>query len=166
MISRVYIRWIFEKKIDRRTMLNQYAVDNPTLPVNRRFFPLFRDAGGMLSRSLGMPSRNDGPPCIWDTHGKPGNVFANPMASSSAPYPHVSNPWISNVSEHTSPHVMSESQTTNTALNPRCQSGPSARNWIATCSCETSRELLCSRAREEDRESSSSKSTSCRLAAK
>ena len=30
------------------------------------------------------------------------------------------------MSEHTSPHVMSESQTP--ALDPRCQSGPSARN--------------------------------------
>ena len=28
------------------------------------FFPPFRDPGGMLSRSLGMPSRNDGPPSI------------------------------------------------------------------------------------------------------
>ena len=34
-------------------MLNQYAVENPTLPVNLRF--------------LGMPSRNDRPPSIWDT---------------------------------------------------------------------------------------------------
>ena len=32
------------------------------------------------------------------------------------------------MSEHTSPHVMSESPTPNTALDPRCQSGPSARN--------------------------------------
>ena len=75
------------------------------------FFPLVRDPVGMLSRSLGMPSRNDWPPSIWETHGISGNVFANPTASSSAPYPQESNPWISNVSEHTSPHVMSESQT-------------------------------------------------------
>ena len=40
------------------------------------FFPPVRDPGGMLSRSLGMPSRNDGPPNIWDTHGISGNVFA------------------------------------------------------------------------------------------
>ena len=72
------------------------------------FFPLVRDPGGMLSRSLGMPSRNNGPLSTWDTHGKSGNVFANPTASSSAPYPQESNPWRSNVSEHTSPHVMSE----------------------------------------------------------
>ena len=90
------------------------------------FFPPHPDPGGMLSRSLGMPSRNDGPPSIWDTHGISGNVFANPKASSSALYPQESDPWIFNVSEHTSPHVMSESQTP--AQDQRCQSGPSARN--------------------------------------
>ena len=57
------------------------------------FFPPFQDPGGMLSRSLGMPSRNDEPPSIWDTHGISGNVFANPTASSSAPYPQEINPW-------------------------------------------------------------------------
>ena len=33
------------------------------------FFPLHPVLGGMLSRSLGMPDRNNGPPSIWDTHG-------------------------------------------------------------------------------------------------
>ena len=113
-------------------MLNQYAVDNPTLPVNLRFSHLFfQNPGGMLSRSLGMPSRNDGPPSIWDLHGKSGNVFANPTASSSAPYPQESNPWVSNVSEHTSPHVTSETQTP--AQDQRCQSGPSARHSFVPC---------------------------------
>ena len=51
---------------------------------------------------MGLPSRNDRPPDIWDTHGILGNVFVNPTASSSAPYPQGFNPWISNVSEHTS----------------------------------------------------------------
>ena len=40
--------------------------------------------GGMLSRSIGMPSRRDGQPSIWDTHGISRNVFADPVASSSA----------------------------------------------------------------------------------
>ena len=75
-----------------------------------------------------MPSRQNGPPSIWDTHGISGNVFANPTASSSAPYPQELNSWSSNVSEHTSPHVMSESQTPVQDL--RCQSGPSARNSV------------------------------------
>ena len=38
------------------------------------FFPPHPDPGGMLSRSLGMPSRKNGPPSIWDTHGISGNV--------------------------------------------------------------------------------------------
>ena len=75
------------------------------------FFPPHPVLGGMLSRSIGVPSRREGPPSIWDTHGLSGNVFANLTASSSALYPQESNPWVSNVSEHTSPHVMSESQT-------------------------------------------------------
>ena len=90
------------------------------------FFPPHPDPGGMLSRSLGMPSRKNGPPSIWDTHGKSGNVFANPRAFSSAPYPQESDPWISDVSDHTLPHAMSESQTP--VQDQRCQSRPSARN--------------------------------------
>ena len=39
-----------------------------------------------------------------------------------------SNPWISNVSEHTSPHVMSENQTP--VQDQRCQSGPSAKDSV------------------------------------
>ena len=38
-------------------------------------FPLHPIPEGMLSRSIGMPSRREGPPSIWDTHGKSGNVF-------------------------------------------------------------------------------------------
>ena len=76
-------------------------------------FPPHPITEGMLSRSLGVPSRKDGPPSIWDTHGMSGNVFTNPAASSSAPYPQELNPWSSHMSEpiHSSPLVMSESQT-------------------------------------------------------
>ena len=59
-------------------MLNQYAVDYLTFPVNQRFFPPHPDPGGMLCRSGRMPRRKEGPPCTWDTHGMSGNVFANP----------------------------------------------------------------------------------------
>ena len=91
------------------------------VPSQPAFLPHFQIPGGMLSRSVGMPSRNDGPPSIWDTHGISGNVFANRTAQES-------NPWSSNVSEHTSPHVMSESRPP--AQDQRCQSGPSARNSV------------------------------------
>ena len=87
-------------------MLNQYAVDIPTLPANQT-------SGGMLSRSLEMPSRNNGPPSIWDTHGISGHVFANRDASSSAPYPQELNPWSSRTEEplHSSTVEKSERQT-------------------------------------------------------
>ena len=68
-------------------MLNRFAVEIPTIP------------GGMLSRSIGMPSRREGPPSIWDTHGTSGNVFVNPNASSSAPFPQELNPWSSGTEE-------------------------------------------------------------------
>ena len=77
----------------------------------------------------GMPSRKKtATKHLWDTRGMSENFFANPAASSSAPYPQELNPWSSNVSEHTSPHVMSENQTP--VQDQRCQSGPSARNSV------------------------------------
>ena len=75
------------------------------VPSHPALFPPYRDPGELLSR-------NDKPPDIWNTKGISGNVFANPVASSSALYPQESDPWISNISEHTSPHVMSDSQNT------------------------------------------------------
>ena len=65
-------------------------------------FPPHPVRGGMLSRSLGMLSRKNGPPSIWSTLGISGNVFANPTASSSAPFPQELNPWSSYLSEHIS----------------------------------------------------------------
>ena len=55
-------------------------------------FPPHPIPGGMLSRSIGMPSRKEGPPSIWVTHGKSGNVFAGP-------YPQELNPWSSHMTE-------------------------------------------------------------------
>ena len=77
-----------------------------------------------------MLSGNDKPPDIWDTHGFSGNVFVNPPASSSSPYPGGFNPGILNVTEDMSPHVTSERQNPDTALDPRCQSGPSAKDSV------------------------------------
>ena len=74
-------------------------------------FSPFRDPCGMLSRSLGMPGCSDRPPSIWDTHGISGNVFANPAASSSAPYPQELNPWSSNFSETFTHHMVGRVKT-------------------------------------------------------
>ena len=47
--------------------------------------PPYRDPGGMPSRAVGMLTRNDKSPDIWDTRGISGKVFVNPPASSSSP---------------------------------------------------------------------------------
>ena len=62
-------------------------------------FPPHPILGGMLSRSFGVPSRREGPPRTWDTHGMSGNVFVNPDASLSAPYPQELNQWSSSIEE-------------------------------------------------------------------
>ena len=87
-------------------------------------FPPHPILGGMLTRSLGMPSRRDGPPSIWETHGFLGNVFADPVASSTAPYPKELNQWSSGMSEpiHSSTVEKNENQTP--VQDQRCQSGP------------------------------------------
>ena len=54
---------------------------------------------GLLRHFFVSPCRKEGPPSIWDTHGKSGNVFANPHASSSAPYPQELNPWGTTIEE-------------------------------------------------------------------
>ena len=76
-------------------------------------FPPHPIPEGMLSRSIGVPSRREGPPSIWDTHGISGNVFANPGASLSALYPQELNPWSSGREEpiHSSTAEKNEDQT-------------------------------------------------------
>ena len=62
-------------------------------------FPPHPIPEGMSRHSIVSPRRKEGPPCIWDTHGISGNVFANPHASSSAPYPQELNPWSTTIEE-------------------------------------------------------------------
>ena len=62
-------------------------------------FPPHPIPEGMLRPLFVSPSRREGPPSIWDTHGISGNVFADPDASSSAPYPQELRQWISSIEE-------------------------------------------------------------------
>ena len=91
-------------------------------------FPPHPVPGGMLSRSFGMPSRKNGPPSIWDTHGISRNVFANPVASSSASHPQELNSWSSQKSEpiHSSQAEKNEDEAP--VQDQRCQSGLSAKS--------------------------------------
>ena len=85
---------------------------------------------GMVRHSFVTPSRKEGPRSIWDTHGISGNVFVNPDASSSAPYPQELHQWTSSIEEplHSSTVEKSKRQEQNRGL--RCQSGPSAKDSV------------------------------------
>ena len=67
---------------------------------------------GLLRHSFESPRRKEGLPDIWDTLGISGNVFANPHASSTAPYPQELNPWGTTIEEplHMSTAEKSERQ--------------------------------------------------------
>ena len=93
-------------------------------------FPPHPIPEGMLSRSTGMPSRREGPPSIWDTHGTSGNDFVNPDASSSAPYPQELNQWSSSIEEPLHSSTVEKSERRSQDHDQRCQSGPSAKNSV------------------------------------
>ena len=85
--------------------------------------------GGMWRQSFVSPSRREGPPSIWDTHGISGNVFTDPLASSSAPYPQELHQRNSSEEPlHSSTVEKSDRPEQNQDL--RCQSGPSAKDSV------------------------------------
>ena len=84
----------------------------------------------MPSRSFGVPSRREGPQSIWDTHGISGNVFVNPDASSSAPYPQELRQWNSSMEEPLHSSTVDKSERQKQDQDLRCQSGPSAKNSV------------------------------------
>ena len=87
----------------------------------------------MLRHSFVTPSCREGPPSIWDTFGThciSGNVFANPHASSSAPYPHELNQWNSSTEEPLHSSTVEKSERPEQNQDQRCQTGPSAENSV------------------------------------
>ena len=93
-------------------------------------FPPHPIPEGMLRHSFVTPSRNDGPPSIWDTHGISGNVFVNPDASSSAPYPQELHQWNSSIEEPLHLSTVEKSERQEQDQDQRCQSGQSAKNSV------------------------------------
>ena len=90
-------------------------------------FPPHPIPEGMLRHSFVSPSRREGPPSIWDTHGISGNVFADAHASSSAPYPQELNQWNASTEEPFHSSTAEKSERPEQDQDQRCQSGPSAK---------------------------------------
>ena len=84
----------------------------------------------MLRHSFVTPSRKEGPPSIWDTHGISGNVFVNPDVSSSAPYPRELHQWNSSSEEPLHSFTVEKSERPEQNQDLRCQSGPSAKDSV------------------------------------
>ena len=84
---------------------NSHVTNQPML------FPTHPVPEGMLRPSFVSPRRKEGPPSVWETPGISGNVFANPHASSPAPYPQELNPWETTIEE---PLHMSTAEKTGT----------------------------------------------------
>ena len=94
-------------------------------------FPKHPPFEGMLRPSFVSPRRRDGPPNIWDTSGISGNVFANPQASSSAPYPQDLNSlWKKTIEEPLHMSTAEKSDRPERDQDLRCQSGPSAKDSV------------------------------------
>ena len=93
-------------------------------------FPSHPIQEGLLRPSFVSPCRKEGPPCIWDTHGISGNVFANPHASSSAPYPQELNQWGAAIEEPIHTSTAEKSERPEQKRDLRCQSGPSTKDSV------------------------------------
>ena len=104
---------------------NSHVTSQPGL------FPKHPPFEGMLRPSFVSPRRTDGPPNIWDTSGISGNVFANPQASSSAPYPQeLNSPWKKTIEEPLHMSTAEKSERPERDQDLRCQSGPSAKDSV------------------------------------
>ena len=104
--------------------------DAESVRSGKSSFPPHPIPEGMLRHSFVSPSRKEGPPSIWDTHGISGNVFADPHASSSAPYPQELNPWNSSIEEPLHSSTVEKSERPEQNQDLRCQSGPSAKDSV------------------------------------
>ena len=104
---------------------NSHVTSQPML------FPKHPAFEGLLRPSFVSPRRKEEPPNIWDTSGISGNVFANPQASSSAPYPQELNSlWKKTIEEPLHMSTAEKSDRPERSQDLRCQSGPSAKDSV------------------------------------
>ena len=111
-------------------MLNQFAVEIPTLPVEQchsHLIQFLKECQAVLleCRAAEKGRQAFGTHMVyWET------FFANPDASSSAPYPQELNQWSSSIEEPLHSSAVEKSERQKQDQYQRCQSGPSAKNSV------------------------------------
>ena len=94
-------------------------------------FPPHPIPEGMLSRSFGVPSRREGPPSIWDTHGYIGKRFCKSrcviISSLSS---RIESMGYNNRGAASFIHSGERVKGKHRDQDLRCQSGPSAKNSV------------------------------------
>ena len=125
---------LYLKSKDRRLSRNIAKSQSSRTPSSshrrRAPIPTRTVPEGMLRHSFITPSRREGPPSIWDTHGISGNVFANPDSSSSAPYPQELHQWNSSIEEPLHSSTVEKSERPEQNQDLRCQSRQSAKDSV------------------------------------
>ena len=94
-------------------------------------FPRHPPFEGLLKPAFISQRQTEEPPNTCDTSGISGNVFANPQASSSAPYPQeLNSPWKKTIEEPIHMSTAEKSERPERDQGLRCQSGPSAKDSV------------------------------------
>ena len=94
-------------------------------------FPEHPPYEGLLRPSFTSQRQTEEPPDTWDTSGVSGNVFANPQASASAPYPvELNSPWKKTIEEQLHMSTVEKSDRPERDQDLRCQSGRSAKDSV------------------------------------
>ena len=94
-------------------------------------FPRHPPFEGLLKPAFISQRQTEEPPNIRDTSGTSGNVFAQPQASSSAPYPQgLNSTWKKTIEEPIHMSTAEKSGIPERDPDLRCQSGPSAKDSV------------------------------------
>ena len=111
-------------------MLNQYAVEIPTLPVDQCHSHLIQYLKGCRDILSLRRAAEKGRQAFGTHMENRETFFANPDASSSAPYPQELNPWNSSIEEPLHSSAVEKSERHEQDQDLRCQSGPSAKDSV------------------------------------
>ena len=120
-------------------MLNQFAVEIPRLPVDQCHSHLIQYLKGCCDILSYRRAAEKGRQAFGDTHGISGNVFVNPDASSSAPYPQQLHQWNSSIKEPLHSSAVEKSERPEQDQDLRCQSGPSAKDSVILSAGDSSK---------------------------